>query len=490
MMTSILSGNLLSSRYRWLILIILTILLTWSFTAEYAAAQNPGPGWSAPELVYSAPSDMETNELWLLRDQADILYMWWPLFPADDMQLADGDSQTTVFHTQWIDGVWKEPIDILVWPDAGRLTAVVTDPSGLLHAFSTTNCLSYVYARQTEAMNAKAWGGQQCIDNTGNTNVAVAKGPDDTLYIVYAVPGTQSLHLAQSHDDGVTWYLGEVATVQRKEDGFFSDPALAVDGQGKLHLVWSPASPPIGYPLRGVLYSRSDDSGRTWTDPVQIAREHEGQAAIAAYGDEVHVLWNGDAGKRGRYYRYSADAGQSWGPIEVLGAGGGLQRPPALIVDNIGHVHALLHEQEYLYYISKDENGWTAKEPLYTPQSLNAEEVFTVRLAITGGNQLHALYTLSEEPDSHKSIYYQHRTIDAQPAALTPWPTPTSLPQVTPEPTATLTPVLPETEYLNTGSVEQTLSSGQLLPLAVSTLAVLILMGVLLLWRAALHRKG
>ena len=61
-----------------------------------------------------------------------------------------------------------------------------------------------------------------------------------------------------------------------------------------------------------------------------------------------------------------------------------MKRPPAIIVDNLGNVHALLHEQESLFYKSKIDQAWTAKQPLYIPGMIRAAEVFAVRLAITG----------------------------------------------------------------------------------------------------------
>jgi Neuraminidase (sialidase) len=106
----------------------------------------------------------------------------------------------------------------------------------------------------------------------------------------------------------------------------------------------------------GVYYSRSDNNGVSWSVPIQLGEFDEGQPAIAVYEDDVNVLWNGDAEKRGRYYRYSKNAGETWESVEILsppsyqGGRGGLQRPPAIIVDNLGNVHALLHEQESIFY--------------------------------------------------------------------------------------------------------------------------------------------
>lgn len=420
-------------------------LLTVSSTTH---AQVAGSSWSKPELLFSTGAASYTNELWLLRGRDDSLYLWWPVFPAGGG--AGADEQARVFFTQRTGARWIVPVDVLTWPAAARLTSVVMDRTGRMHAFSGTTCLSYVYADHQNAAKASGWSKQRCLDDVGNSNVAAAIGTDDTIYVVYAARGTQALRLARSRDLGLTWSLTDIASVLDADEGFYGDPALAVDQQSRLQLVWTVYSPPEGYPPLGVLYARSDDGGDSWTPPRELGRVDEGQPAVAVYGDEVHVLWDGDARKRGRYYRNSRDGGKTWGPIQALseeGAPGGLQRAPALVVDGVGHVHALLHEQESLYYTMKGEGGWTAKEPLYDAQRLGASEVYTIRLAITGGNRLNAFYTVYVDGGRSKRIYYQYRDIDAPaatPAALsavvpTPRPTATgssSLPSVSPTPVA------------------------------------------------------
>jgi hypothetical protein len=82
--------------------------------------------------------------------------------------------------------------------------------------------------------------------------------------------------------------------------------------------------------------------------------------------------------------------------------------------------------------MSKNDQGWTTKQSLYDPGMMRAAEVFTVRLAITGGNQLHAIYLLASfnqlnSQDSNNllwTLFHQSREIDAVAQAPTPWPSP------------------------------------------------------------------
>jgi hypothetical protein len=392
--------------------------------------------WSNPEALFSTPDGQKSNELWVLGDQEDTLYLWWPIFDVDTEEEPRNSLIERTLHTQRIKEEWRSPMDVMVWPDAGRLTSAVVDQSGILHAFSATDCLSYVNARHDEALSARAWGERSCLDQAGLSNPSVVQAQEGTIYVLYSTIENHSFRLINSKDGGATW--SSYITVEENLDNFLLDPMMAIDNEGRLHVVWSVGQAPDAYPPVGVYYSRSNNEGENWTVPILLGGVDEGQPAIAVFNDDVHVLWNGDAAKRGRYYRYSEDAGESWGSVEVLsppssqGGRGGLQRPPAIVVDNLGNVHALLHEQESLFYTSKIDQNWTAKQSLYIPEIMRAAEVFAVRLAITGGNHLHAIYLLASyhqintEDRSNLiwTLFHQSREIDTNPVPPVPWRTP------------------------------------------------------------------
>jgi hypothetical protein len=415
---------------------VISILIILDTFPIFVNAQGFIVDWSNPEVLFSAPEGQKSNELWVLGDQEDTLYLWWPFFDLETEEEPINGSIGRTLHTQRIDEEWRSPMDVMLWPDAGRLTSVVIDQAGILHAFSATDCLSYLNARHDEAMSARAWGERSCLDQAGLSNPSIVQAQDGTIYVLYSAIGNHSFRLIHSKDGGATW--SSYITVEERLDNFLQDPMMAIDNEGRIHVVWSVGQAPDGYPPVGIYYSRSDNKGESWTVPIQLGGVDEGQPAIAVYNDDVHVLWNGDATKRGRYYRYSGDAGGSWGSVEVLsppnsqGGRGGLQRPPAIVVDNVGNLHALLHEQESLFYTSKINQNWTAKQSLYIPELMRAAEVFAVRLVITGGNHLHAIYLLASnnrintEDNSNLiwTLFHQSREIDADYVLSVPWPIP------------------------------------------------------------------
>lgn len=421
----------LNSRFTSFVISILFLLSLYPISAN---AQGYIVDWSNPEVLFSFPEDQKSNQLWVLKDREDTIYLLWPITNEEGEGEVADNSKSRTLHTQMIEGEWRSPMDVIMWPDAGRLTSVVIDSEGILHGFSGTDCVSYVYAQHDEAMSARGWQERICLDQTGLANPAVGRAPDGTIYVLYVALENHSLRLIHSKDGGETW--SSYITVEENLENFVRYPAMAVDDQGRIHAVWSISQAPNAYPPLGVYYSRSNNGGVNWTAPVQLGGMDEGEPAIAVYNDDVHVLWNGDADKRGRYYRHSKDAGETWEAVEILsppssqGGRGGLQRPPAIIVDNLGNVHALLHEQEALFYTAKIDQMWIEKQPLYIPGMMRAAEIFAVRLVITGGNQLHAIYLLASfnQPNTEDianrswTLFHQSREIDADPVAPVPWP--------------------------------------------------------------------
>jgi hypothetical protein len=420
-------------------IILVIFIVFWGIIQCFVVvnAQDSTGDWTEAEPLYFVTDGLRSNYLSILTDQADKVYTWWMTFNAFTEAPTVDQIKSSTFHAQNIGGNWRSPTDVLISPDAGRMASVVIDSGGLLHAFFSTHCLNYVTAQHEQAMSARGWNNIGCLDKIGNAYPSAVNTVDGKLFVVYAAPGNHSYRLIHSQDGGSSW--SAYRTVLEIQDNFLLDPMIAVDQKGRLHLVWSVGQAPDGYPPIGVFYSRSDNGGSNWTAPIQLGGLDEGEPAVAVFEDDVHVLWNGDAEKRGRYYRYSPDAGETWSPVEELsppsslGGEGGLQRPPAIVVDNVGNVHVLLHEQDALFYATKNNFGWVAKQALYNPELMKAVEIFGVRLAITGGSTLHALYILEsydrsigEDRRNHIwRVFHQTTEINSIKTQPIPWPTST-----------------------------------------------------------------
>lgn len=171
-------------------------------------------------------------------------------------------------------------------------------------------------------------------------------GGDGTLYVSYVTltglaNAPEALWLATSEDGGETFtspskVAGELAFQAR----VVADPQVA----GRVYLTWLQAAdvallafPEAGYPIHAV---RSDDGGRTWTDPVEVndpARQRVVAPApvvdrrghlLVAYLDlmEDRLDYNGGHGGQGGppyqgpwqlILARSSDGGRSWAETVV-----------------------------------------------------------------------------------------------------------------------------------------------------------------------------
>ncbi len=110
-------------------------------------------------------------------------------------------------------------------------------------------------------------------------------------------------------------------------------PDVAVDSQGRVHVVWMETIAGPGYEVR---YRRSTDGGATWsaTTTVSGSSTNAWNPAIATRGNDVFVVWREvTAGPVYNVYRnYSTDGGGTWaGAASLISNTGGFPDPDVAI---------------------------------------------------------------------------------------------------------------------------------------------------------------
>jgi hypothetical protein len=109
------------------------------------------------------------------------------------------------------------------------------------------------------------------------------------LYVVWYTEGkeeTPAVYIATSDDRGQTF---SAKTQLNSSKGTFPDhPQMAVDGQGRVAVVWEEQSPV----RREVVLSVSTDRGRTFTKPVKL-NDKKGQTPSVAmnHAGTVGLAW-------------------------------------------------------------------------------------------------------------------------------------------------------------------------------------------------------
>ncbi len=158
---------------------------------------------------------------------------------------------------------------------------------------------------------------------------AMETGPEGSLYLAWIdfrdsktePPGTASIYLARSGDQGATFaknvkVSGGVCPCCR--------PAIAVEKSGVVHVAWRHV---IDGSVRDVVVASSSDQGKTWSAPVRVAKDdwrlegcpHSGPT-MAALPAGLFIAWyTGAKDKASLQLSRSTDGAKSFGaavPVE------------------------------------------------------------------------------------------------------------------------------------------------------------------------------
>ena len=170
----------------------------------------------------------------------------------------------------------------------------------------------------------------------------LAVGPDSELYI--AGDGFTVTKSSTMYDEGLTPQWDFTRTVDLdgsmsssggpNPGGLLGQVWIAVDhsdgpSRGYVYLLCSVNRSSTSDPL-DVMFSRSTDGGSTWSAPVRVNDDPEGNGAYQWFGTmsvapngRIDVIWNDTRANPGTYlselyYSYSDDAGVTWSVNEAL----------------------------------------------------------------------------------------------------------------------------------------------------------------------------
>lgn len=116
--------------------------------------------------------------------------------------------------------------------------------------------------------------------------------------------------------DGVNWSASRVADSQTLRI-VRENPDVEVAADGAVLVVWTFREQDFDWILE---FSRSDDLGVTWTDPIRVDHggssvEDMGPPRVSVGGGNIYVVWSCDAVflDKSIYFTYSGDGGLTWG---------------------------------------------------------------------------------------------------------------------------------------------------------------------------------
>ena len=99
-------------------------------------------------------------------------------------------------------------------------------------------------------------------------------------------------------------------------------PQLAASGEGAIYALYTVGReiPGRRFPASALRFARSEDDGRTWSEPVSVNEgetfgSHNFHSLLAAPGGVVYASWLSSVdGASGVWLRRSNDGGRTWGP--------------------------------------------------------------------------------------------------------------------------------------------------------------------------------
>lgn len=414
-------------------------------------AQDAPPVWEPAINLSNTPTQSEAPAI--AADASGMVHVFW----GENVDQSTNYSNA-IFYTRWDGASWSPPRDIVLSPEG--LTAVAGSPAvttgrdGRLHLLFTSGWNSRLYysaARADEAFSARAWTppielSQGMAGQVGHTITTDASG---RLHVAYVVNQgiDQGVFYLHSDDDGATWSAPvRIAGSRLGSPYMLGDPALAIGHDGTLHVMWFWTTVKEYFPPKGLIYARSDDSGRTWSEPSHFADGPFRYPALATRGEnEVHAVWSGTAEQRQKFYRWSGDNGRTWSSTTAIPDLGGFQGTAGMAVDSAGVLHLALVGSHPVYGDSLHHywwNGstWIGPQVLLQGTGLGAS-MASAAITISEGNRLHVVVISSAavDGDVENDIFY------ARGRVLAPHVVPVSMPTVEHTPTP-VPDVLPTVE--------------------------------------------
>jgi hypothetical protein len=451
------------------------VLLALSFSGAHGQ-ENTGK-WSEPQLLLQGPpKDTGTNPI-VYTGRSNNTYLLYFGRPAEDP-----GGPFALYYARWIDGGWTKPIDVLVTPDNALppTLAAAEDSAGYLHVIWNTNAVWHTRVPIQAADKPQSW--QTPVAIYGDRlalEVAAAIDTNDLIHVVMT-SRDRTVDYISLRTDGV---IGQPVLVHQIPDAdyFPYRVSVVVTSNGRLITCWAE----IANGARGVWCANSDDDGIHWGAPEMIATGHRGARLFyfAQKNQLGRVIWGG-LGVGGRELQLSDDEGKTWSPPVDLAQGvymAGYSGQVAAM-DSAGDLHVLINPGDGRYvhartrgdiWLPNAPTGWQASD--------------WIEMAVAEGNTLVVVYWTM----ATNSTYTSHLVLDAPRIAPLPIAEGGNVPVVgsvgtatsTPGSQITTAPTMQPTIPLTADHRETDSSSGAIRPVLVGIIPAAMLVFVVALFQ-------
>lgn len=390
-------------------------------------------GWSeAIPLISDEEPDGYLPQLAV--DQQGDVHVVWAAWLGNEQDKPFPEALNTFMYRRLSQNNWTPTNDILVAPGSGAFVpgSLVADDQGFLNLtwvdLGRTRSVFLSRAHVSLADVAPAWTTSTVdVPQIAASYPHLVAASGGLFHLVYAKDNRTVVYLS-SPDYGETWSNpGTVWSTADPGREAVSNPRIAVDSKGNIHVVWTVNVIERSWQGIAVFYARSIDAGLTW-DINEVQRSQSDELTTAwinvavRNGNEVHLAWNRGIGSlRGRYHSWSSDNGETWGePVSFFPPNeSGQTHWPWMVVDTAGVLHLISKTGAGVNdgapkYIFWDGSGWSQMYAFSETQN-----DLDSALAIGLGNTLHFVH--AAETGSGQ-LLYRSRVTGAP--ALPPQPIP------------------------------------------------------------------
>jgi hypothetical protein len=431
----------------------------------------PEPIWEQPVTIALPPEDVLDPVL--VAGPDDLLHAMWS---QAGVGTTASNEALRINYARWFEQSWSRAADVLVSADGNAWNPDVTlDSSGRLFAVwseGDSGQIKFAWAGASQAYRSSDWTEARELPSP----VVIGSHPDiesfgqDTLYVVYAIPLNEArgLYLTFSEDAGNTW-SEPIQVFDAAEPGWdrIDQPKLSVTSDGSLHLLFTRYTLPGGRGPLGLYYTRSQDSGLTWSPAEMVFEGYLYWSRILAANDDVlHRVWQvDDITSNGRIvqHQYSLDRGVSWSSAEIISTLH-MAGTADIDVDLLGRLHLIMSvsyitgEMGLEHWVWAGDQ-WSLNSSLNLQES-NVSDVVSISISVTPDGRLGVLYTgkilveqndpvgeLLETGQISQFVSYTSRNLDVSLPVVATMPVVDLIPTETAQPTSAPTTVpSPEVE--------------------------------------------
>jgi hypothetical protein len=389
------------------------------------------------------------SEASLVADQYGYVHCFWT-------ETLYTDGRTVIKYARFDGTAWTRPNDIYVTEQSIRNISPFVDQHGMLYITWAEGLFGpayYSYAPAYNALFTQNWAEPRQIKIPARfVYMRVdSKGIFHLLYINQTE--NAGVYYIRSEDRGMSWsdplWLDPDIPPGTMPDSL----SFQLDQTDGLHATWFYGARDLGARAGWVRYTHSLDGGHTWSAPFTIDRQIEGSdhdlaaasPVMTVQGQTVYVIWA--AGSQPyRNYRFSSDAGLTWSlPVQIFGQLQG-QAFDGLTVDGSGRVHyfAQIRYPIGIYHAYWDHDRWSNASLVYliapqdSPDGIgNRIHAHFTHPVVRAGNQL--VLTFTDPPaELHRRLFVMLHTLDdISPLETIPTPVLLAMPSPMASPTPT-----------------------------------------------------